>query len=67
MLIYEITLFYFHVQRFGSFEICKDTDPMTGRRGPSVGKYDIIQKLLNYVIKTFYPEVCCEFNVLIFN
>ena len=30
---------------------------MTGRRGPSVGRVDILKTLLNYVISTFYPEV----------
>lgn len=43
--------------RFGSFEICKPVDPMTGRRGPSYGMVEIIETLLEYVINTFYPEV----------
>ncbi|CAF4074933.1 unnamed protein product [Rotaria magnacalcarata] len=43
--------------RFGSFEIFKTIDPMTGRMGPSVGRYDILKTLLNYVISTFYPEI----------
>jgi len=43
--------------RFGSFEICKEKDPSTGRRGPSVGRHDILKLMLNYVIKTFYPEI----------
>ncbi|CAF3069804.1 unnamed protein product [Rotaria socialis] len=43
--------------RFGSFEIFKTIDPMTGRKGPSVGRYDILKTLLNYVISTFYPEI----------
>jgi hypothetical protein len=43
--------------RFGSFEIFKTLDPMTGRKGPSVGRIDILKTLLNYVISTFYPEV----------
>jgi len=30
---------------------------MTSRKGPSVGRYDILKTLLNYVISTFYPEV----------
>ena len=30
---------------------------MTGRKGPSVGRMDILKTLLNYVIATFYPEV----------
>lgn len=43
--------------RFGSFEIFKTLDPMTGRKGPSVGRNDILKTLLEYVISTFYPEV----------
>ena len=43
--------------RFGSFEIFKPLDQMTGRRGPSVGRKDILTKLTNYVIETFYPEI----------
>jgi len=43
--------------RFGSFEIFKTLDPMTGRKGPSVGRTDILKTLLNYVISTFYPEI----------
>ncbi|XP_028401083.1 protein adenylyltransferase SelO, mitochondrial-like [Dendronephthya gigantea] len=43
--------------RFGSFEIVKNLDLMTGRRGPSAGKKDILIQLLEYVIKTFYPQV----------
>lgn len=42
---------------FGSFEIFKTIDPMTGRKGPSVGRVDILKTLLNYVISTFYPKV----------
>jgi len=43
--------------RFGSFEIFKTIDPMTGRKGPSVGRVDILKTLINYVISTFYPQV----------
>ncbi|CAF3777533.1 unnamed protein product [Adineta steineri] len=43
--------------RFGSFEIFKTIDPMTSRKGPSVGRIDILTTLLNYVISTFYPEI----------
>ncbi|GBM25990.1 Selenoprotein O, partial [Araneus ventricosus] len=42
--------------RFGSFEIFKTVDPITGRVGPSVGRYEILYSLLDYVIETFYPE-----------
>jgi uncharacterized protein YdiU (UPF0061 family) len=43
--------------RFGSFEIFKTTDPLTGRRGPSVGHHDLYLKLLDYVVKSYYPHV----------
>ncbi|XP_072173482.1 protein adenylyltransferase SelO, mitochondrial-like [Diadema setosum] len=43
--------------RFGSFEIFKPTDAMTGRRGPSVGRKDILEQMLDYVIKTFFPQI----------
>lgn len=43
--------------RFGSFEIFKTVDPMSGRRGPSVGRIDIMKQMLEYVIETFYPEI----------
>ncbi|KAM7433522.1 hypothetical protein ABFA07_016237 [Porites harrisoni] len=46
--------------RFGSFEIFKPTDPMTGRRGPSEGRTDILSQLLDYTVKTFFPEVITE-------
>ncbi|XP_054162750.1 protein adenylyltransferase SelO, mitochondrial-like [Oppia nitens] len=43
--------------RFGSFEIFKTIDPMTGRRGPSVGRKDILLILTKYTIETFFPEI----------
>ncbi|RWS31160.1 selenoprotein O-like isoform X1 [Leptotrombidium deliense] len=43
--------------RFGSFEIIKTVDPMTGRRGPSVGRHDILKSLLEYVIECFYSDI----------
>lgn len=46
--------------RFGSFEIFKPVDPMTGRKGPSVGRTDILVQLLDYTVNTFYPEVITE-------
>lgn len=46
--------------RFGSFEIFKPIDPVTSRKGPSVGRIDILQSLINYVISTFYPQVYRE-------
>jgi len=43
--------------RFGSFEIFKPQDKFTGRTGPSVGRMEILQQLLEYVIDNFYPEI----------
>lgn len=43
--------------RFGSFEIFKTLDPVTGRVGPSVGRIEMLHTLLDYVIETFYPEI----------
>ncbi|GIY87104.1 protein adenylyltransferase SelO, mitochondrial [Caerostris darwini] len=43
--------------RFGSFEIFKTLDQITGRVGPSVGRHEILYSLLDYVIETFYPEI----------
>ncbi|KAG2469110.1 SELO protein, partial [Polypterus senegalus] len=43
--------------RFGSFEIFKAEDEMTGRQGPSAGLDDLRTQLLDYVIDTFYPEL----------
>ena len=45
------------LHRFGSFEIFKPVDSETGRQGPSVGRKDILEKMLNYTVETFYPEV----------
>ena len=30
---------------------------MTGRSGPSVGRNDILKKMLDYTISTFYPHL----------
>lgn len=43
--------------RFGSFEIFKTIDSMTGRCGPSVGRKDILILLIDYVIETFFPDI----------
>lgn len=45
------------VYRFGSFQICKGPDRETGQEGPSAGRPQIVQQLIDYVIKTFYPKV----------
>lgn len=52
-----LTVFNVHVYRFGSFEIFKTRDQVTGRVGPSVGRMDILHQLLDYVTQLFYPEV----------
>ncbi|CAH8473676.1 unnamed protein product [Schistosoma turkestanicum] len=43
--------------RFGSFEITKTQDPITGRSGPSVGNLTIVSQLTNFVIQQFYPDI----------
>ncbi|XP_076841356.1 selenoprotein O1 isoform X2 [Brachyhypopomus gauderio] len=43
--------------RFGSFEIFKQADDVTGRQGPSCGHDEIRAQMLDYVIETFYPEI----------
>ncbi|XP_071941976.1 protein adenylyltransferase SelO, mitochondrial-like [Antedon mediterranea] len=43
--------------RFGSFEIFKPTDSHTGRQGPSVGRKDVLETLLNYTVQTFFSEI----------
>lgn len=56
-LNYIFILFFCFTSRFGSFEIFKPTDSMTGRKGPSVGRTDILVQLLDYTVKTFFPQV----------
>jgi uncharacterized protein YdiU (UPF0061 family) len=43
--------------RFGSFEIFKPADLITGREGPSVGRKDVLLTLLDYVISSFFPDI----------
>lgn len=50
-------MFCYFLFRFGSFEIFKPTDSMTGRKGPSEGRTDILIQLLDYTVQTFFPEV----------
>jgi uncharacterized protein YdiU (UPF0061 family) len=49
--------------RFGSFEISKPTDAMSGRSGPNfrVKNTQIVKQLCDYVMKYFYPQ--CNSNV----
>jgi uncharacterized protein YdiU (UPF0061 family) len=44
--------------RFGSFEIAKGTDSITGRAGPSAGRTEIIGQLLDYTMNSFYKKEC---------
>ena len=48
---------YMHVYRFGSFEILKTRDPRTGRSGPSVGRTDVLEQLVDYTTTNFFPKV----------
>ena len=48
--------------RFGSFEIFKPEDMQTGRSGPSVGRKDILEKMLEYTIVTFFPDIGSSFE-----
>lgn len=43
--------------RFGSFEIFKSADPLTGYQGPSAGRVDILHQLLSYTIDNFFPQI----------
>ncbi|XP_074652979.1 protein adenylyltransferase SelO, mitochondrial-like isoform X2 [Tubulanus polymorphus] len=43
--------------RFGSFEIVLPISPDTGRKGPSVGRTDILHTMLQFTIKNYYPEI----------
>lgn len=45
------------LNRFGSFEIFKQPDEFTGRRGPSCGLDEIRGQMMDYVIEMFYPEI----------
>ena len=47
--------------RFGSFEVCKTRDPRTGASGPCVGKVDVIRRLMDYVVSSFYPSIEAEY------
>jgi serine/tyrosine/threonine adenylyltransferase len=43
--------------RFGSLEVVKSTDPMTGRAGPSAGDGALLDALLGYVCRHFYGHL----------
>ena len=59
----EYVSFMVSLCRFGSFEIFKVRDIVTGRVGPSVGRVDILHQLLDHTTKSFFPEVCRQFSV----
>ena len=48
--------------RFGSFEIFKDTDPETGRDGPSSEDEHLpmLKTMIQYTAENFYPVIWCE-------
>lgn len=48
--------------RFGSFEIFKSTDSVTGRSGPSDGQIDLLKRLLAYTCRQYYPEIHSRFS-----
>lgn len=49
--------------RFGSFEIFKETDSTTGRKGPSTGlKQEMLPPMLNYLLENFYKEINANFD-----
>lgn len=43
--------------RFGSFQVARTADKMTGRPGPSPKNYGLIRTLLDYVIKYHFAEI----------
>lgn len=43
--------------RFGSFEIFREEDSLTGRSGPSAGNKELLIQLLDHSVKMFYPEI----------
>eukprot|EP00117_Sycon_ciliatum_P046005 scpid53546/ scgid33002/ Selenoprotein O len=43
--------------RFGSFEIFKSPDESTGRAGPSEGDVQLLEKLLDFAIHTYFPQI----------
>ena len=47
--------------RFGSFEVCKTRDPRTGASGPCVGRTDVLRRLMDYTVESFYPEVAAQY------
>jgi len=49
--------------RFGSFEIFKPTDALTGRTGSSAGlEADMLPTMLHFTIKNYFPDIWSEHN-----
>ncbi|KAF4707934.1 hypothetical protein FOZ63_000528, partial [Perkinsus olseni] len=44
--------------RFGSFEIFKPIDSITGRSGPSAGDIKLLRKLVDFVVENYYEAEC---------
>eukprot|EP01063_Lacrimia_lanifica_P042066 TRINITY_DN9995_c0_g1_i1.p1 TRINITY_DN9995_c0_g1~~TRINITY_DN9995_c0_g1_i1.p1 ORF type:complete len:961 (+),score=298.22 TRINITY_DN9995_c0_g1_i1:20-2902(+) len=42
--------------RFGSFEICKPEDAVTGRAGPSAGLTAPLKTLIDFTVKQYFPD-----------
>ena len=42
--------------RFGSFEITRAEDPITGRAGPSAGQHELLERLLDHSAALLCPE-----------
>lgn len=42
--------------RFGTFELANQAAP-NGKAGPSMGDYDLLQKIADYTIASLYPDV----------
>ncbi|KAF4733830.1 hypothetical protein FOZ63_017996, partial [Perkinsus olseni] len=44
--------------RFGSFELFKPIDSITGRSGPSAGDMKLLRRLVDFVIENYYEAEC---------
>eukprot|EP00053_Salpingoeca_punica_P012363 m.110812 g.110812 ORF g.110812 m.110812 type:complete len:609 (-) comp15928_c0_seq1:586-2412(-) len=43
--------------RFGSFEIFKPLLPGNDRAGPSAGQWELMKKMLDFVVESYFPQV----------
>lgn len=46
--------------RFGSFEVVKDTDKLTGRAGPSPGDVALLARLVDVTAQEHFPQLWAE-------